>query len=335
MLRCSLTGDIFKQYSTSLYCSATQHRCSPAKPIHEVEVGADATHHYSATEAATCLETRRVLFVGDSTTRHLFYAYTAIAGRPLVPKMRWKAGDYEPRHRWNWWSRTRSGNKSVWRPHTGYDRRGPCDVTHRCMRDEAMGPRGRAGYVAIKSNLEDDVSRTTRLLANGTWDTVVIQCPFWHYVESRAYDSTQTADARRAAITARTALPAGPLGFGAACADYFRLAQRLQPAAARFMLGHFSQPVSIERYGEASCRFEENLILELHTSLGVECRRTSAADSYEFVVASPATDVPSVTPIDRFTIVGPNGTYDGVHPGLGRQFALVQLLLNHVCSLAS
>ena len=57
-----------------------------------------ATHHFLAREAAHCLQDLRVLFVGDSTARHCFYTYTALAGQPVVPTMQWKEGAFEPVH---------------------------------------------------------------------------------------------------------------------------------------------------------------------------------------------------------------------------------------------
>lgn len=88
-----------------------------------------------------------------------------------------------------------------------------------------------------------------------------------------------------------------------------------------------AQPALAQRYGEASQRFERQLVAELHAALGIGCRWRGGA--YELVGAAAAAAEP-ITPLDRFNIVG-HRSYDGVHPTLPAQYGVVQLLLNHLC----
>lgn len=242
----------FSRFSTTSYCAgAVERRClrpdcfwntgtwDPGAPV----------RHFGAAEASRCAHAQRILFVGDSTARHTFYAYTAIAGQPLVRTMKWRDGTFEPQSRWPMARRPApfgSNRSSAWEPQTGWDRRGACDVTHRCTRDEPIGAGGgRAGYTATKAGVDEEMGRYRRLLSNGSWDAVVIQCPFWHFVEAGAYDATLTSAARRAVVRQRTTLPADDgaaalSGYGAACARYVHLARRERPAARLFLLGHFA-----------------------------------------------------------------------------------------------
>ena len=137
--------------------------------------------------------------------------------------------------------------------HAGVDRHGACDVTHHCTRDERLGSTGRASYLATKGSTSEEVQRYTRLLSNETWDAVVLQCPFWHFLEASAYDAQLSPQARRAAIVQRTAALRGKLGYGGACVTYARLARKLQPAARLYLLGHYAQPVLTQHFGEV-CR---------------------------------------------------------------------------------
>ena len=116
---------------------------------------------------------------------------------------------------------------------------------------------GRAGYSATKAGVAEEMGRYRRLLSNGSWDAVVIQCPLWHFIEKGAYDATLTSVARRAAVRQRTALPADDgaaalSGFGAACARYVHLARRQQPAARIFLLGHFARAAKFKKAGNAA-----------------------------------------------------------------------------------
>lgn len=242
----------FTRFSSNSYCAgAVDRRClrpdcfwsaggwDPGAPV----------HHFGPAEASYCAQAQRVLFVGDSTARHTFYAYTAVGGQPLVRTMKWRPGTFEPQSRWPMARRKApvgSNRSSLWEPQTGWDRHGACDVTHRCTRDEPIGAAGgRVGYTATKAGSDEEMGRYRRLLSNGSWDAVVVQCPFWHFVEAGAYDSTLTSAARRAAVRQRTTLPADDgaaalSGFGAACAGYFRVAQQQRPVARLFLLGHFA-----------------------------------------------------------------------------------------------
>lgn len=264
-----VTSAGFLRFATSSYCAgAVERRClrpdcywasgtwDPGAPV----------HHFSAAEASRCTQAQKVLFVGDSTARHTFYAYTAIAGHPLVPTMKWRDGAFEPQGHWPMARRRApagSNRSSSWAPQTGWDRHGACDVTHRCTRDEPIGigggraGSGRAGYSATKVGAAEEMGRYRRLLSNGSWDAVVVQCPLWHFIEKGAYDATLTSVARRAAVRQRTALPADDgaaalSGFGAACARYVQLARRQRPAARVFLLGHFARAARFKKAGHAA-----------------------------------------------------------------------------------
>ena len=75
---------------------------------------------------------------------------------------------------------------------------------------------------------------------------------------------------------------------------------------------------------------EKALVEELHIAFGLRCDWSASEGAYQLVTSTNAPDR-SITPIDRYNIVGAHRTYDGVHPTLGAQYAIGQLLVNHLC----
>ena len=121
--------------------------------------------------------------------------------------------------------------------------------------------------------------------------------------------------------------PASYARFGAACRSILDLVRHElsalnarigRPPPRMFALGLSSLPPM-----RAGVDVDEPAIVEeLHTALGLRCTQRWGV----FELGSRHT----VEPIDRYNVWGARKR-DTIHPFFNGQFALVQLILNHVC----
>jgi len=304
--------------------------------------GQKGFHRLDKHEAARCLRGRRILVVGDSTTREVYTALTAQAGAPVVRRMRWSDGEWEPAHRWHM-SRRWEVNRSVWFADHTHDRHGTCSFSSRCVRDELLGadepgrPAGHAGFVFVMPNTQEELSRFQRLLVSQPWEAVLVQCPFWHFFAPQAYNYTISRSARKAFVRLPLQAPAGPIGFGKSCAQYVGIARRQLPEAQIFVLGLYQMGTlggmallpngqSEKVRARSTTEFEEALLHELHDALEVRCERRGNGYAITHTLHG-------ATMLDRYNLVGPSGarTRDGAHLHTGASHALVQHMLNWMC----
>lgn len=110
----------------------------------------------------------------------------------------------------------------------------------------------------------------------------------------------------------------------AGCADIVRHVRAHSPRARVYMLG-LSQLPSGARQFKSIHLDEKPLFAALNAALGVSCAREPDGGGYTLRMAH------GVTPLDRYNLWA-GRKRDGVHPFFNAHFALVQLLLNHVCN---
>mmetsp|Transcript_10490 Transcript_10490/g.30987 ORF Transcript_10490/g.30987 Transcript_10490/m.30987 type:complete len:266 (+) Transcript_10490:189-986(+) len=108
-----------------------------------------------------------------------------------------------------------------------------------------------------------------------------------------------------------------------------------------YLLGVASLPKNHPKFPPGD---EELIVQSMHRSLGIECRnkshsaarhaRTETSGASSSHVASPPKyklySSEGIVPVDRYNVWGWRKR-DGVHPFFNAHFALVQLMLNHLC----
>ena len=285
--------------------------------------------------------------VGDSTTREVYAALTAQASTPVVRRMRWNDGEWEPAHRWRMSHMWQNGTRVWFEDHTT-DRHGACSFSTRCVRDEPLGveepgraPAGHAGFVFVTRNTTEELSRFRTLLVSQPWETVLVQCPFWHFFAPQAYNYTVSRSVRQSYVRLPLQPPARPLGFAEACAQYVGMARRQLPEAQIYVLGLYQMGYmggmarlpdggSEKVRARSTSAFEEALRRELHEAFEVECEARGTGHAITHTLHG-------VTMLDRYNLVGSRGarTRDGSHLVAGASHALVQHLLNWVCPATS
>ena len=131
--------------------------------------------------------------------------------------------------------------------------------------------------------------------------------------------------------------------MGTACLQYIDegvLAS--SPKAEVFHLGITPLPGWTRTLGGPDV--ESTVFRNINAALGLRCRRRGAAEHKASMHAEraegrtpphPTGDFAlssrrGIVPIDRYSIVGPRRR-DMIHPFFNAQFAIVQLMLNHMC----
>ena len=277
---------------------------------------------------------KRLHFAGDSTTRDTFYEFAATAGHPLFAggTGSWPPGAYEPR----------SPITSA-----GRDRKGEClgnfERGKFCLRDERFpAPGGGAEtrfsfQFLMRSNSSWEVDHARRMLADRHLDAAFVQCPVYEWFKPDAYNYSKTKE-ERARIVDVDELAVGPrhwAGIGISCAEYIDNVVRPAIAANKlidggnastsdtrlFVLGLTPLPQWTRIHGTDAV--EARVFDSVNTALGMRCRRHVDGNW-------GLTSRKHITPIDRYAIVGPRRR-DAIHPFFNAQFAIVQMMLNHLC----
>jgi hypothetical protein len=354
-------GSTFRHFAAQLYCSgAEEQRCPDGRqagvcnwfrsgsqliPIVDADVnrswsensrrfssdrwdpvraGASGFRYFDRDAAASCVRGKRIHLAGDSTTRDTFYEFAAAAGHSMFadPKQGvWPPGAYEPR----------SPMSSA-----GRDIHGEClgnfDRKKFCVRDERYAEAGGEERSAaetrlsfqflMRSNSSWEVSQAAGMLADRRIDAAFVQCPIYEWFKPDAYNYSKSKE-ERARIVDVDELAVGPkhwAGMGTSCAQYIDTV--IRPNASRlFMLGPTPLPMWTRLHG--SEQVEARVFEALHKGLGVRCHRHM---DHSWGITSRS----GVTPIDRYAIVG-GRRRDAIHPFFNAQFAIVQLMLNHLC----
>ena len=150
------------------------------------------------------------------------------------------------------------------------------------------------------------------------------QCPQYEYFKPDAYDYSLSKE-ERAKPSNRRMGPSNLAGIGRACREFLEAAvvgkgRRTQV----YHLGMTPLPGWTRELGGE--RVEADIFASIHAALGLRCHR--AADGTYTHSVDPSS--PITTSIDRYAVVGQRKR-DGIHPFWNAQFAIVQLMLNHMC----
>ena len=309
-----------------------------------VRSGSSGFRYFGREEAARCVQGKRIHLAGDSTTRDTFYEFAAVAGHPMFADQNfgvWQDGAYEPRS-----------------PFTsaGRDKNGEClgnyDRKKFCLRDErhasaSGGPETRLSFqFLMKSNSSWEVEQATGMMRDRKIDAAFVQCPIYEWFKPDAYNYSKSKE-ERAKVVEVDELAVGPRhweGMGVSCAQY--LDNVIRPAIAAgapaadggvdggkptrlFLLGPTPLPAWTRLHGTDSV--EAFVFASINNALGVRCRKHSDGS---WGLLPPRSGATPITPIDRYAIVG-GRRRDAIHPFFNAQFAIVQLMLNHLCPAKS
>ena len=317
--------------------------------------GATGFRYFGKEAAAKCVRGKRIHFAGDSTTRDTFYEFAAVAGFPMFSDSKfgdWPEGAYEPRSPITSAGRDRSGECLG-----NYDRK------KYCLRDERHASPPSSGSVGgletrfsfqflMQSNSSWEVDHASKMLADRKIDAAFVQCPIYEWFRPDAYNYSKTKE-ERARVVEVDELAVGPehwAGMGISCAQYIdnvirpaivaAAADSSAAAAAEggaasdekptriFLLGPTPLPAWTRLHGTDAV--EPFVFHSIHQALGVRCHRKATGSSADGGGTWGVSTRGGVTPIDRYSIVG-GRRRDAIHPFFNAQFAIVQLVLNHLC----
>ncbi|KAL1529222.1 hypothetical protein AB1Y20_000177 [Prymnesium parvum] len=298
--------------------------------------GVPGFRYFGPAASEACVRGKRVMIAGDSTTRDTFYEFALVAGRPM-----WSQRVYE--RRGSYWP------EGQYEPHTptssgGADIRGACignyDKRKMCWRDESFaGGATRLGFQFLtRANSSWELDRVREGLSERAADVVFVQCPIYEYFKPDAYDYSLSKEARHRLANEKMG-PHHLQAMGSACLEYIDMVRSTSPKAQIFLLGITPLPAWTRTIGGDDV--ESKIFKSINTALGIRCRRRATDDRRpEKAIGSRpggASDWTyalstqrSVTPIDRYAIVGPRRR-DMIHPFFNAQFAIVQMMLNHMC----
>ena len=181
------------------------------------------------------------------------------------------------------------------------------------------------GPLAICICLSFQVRRTKESLATREADAAFVQCPVLGYFKPNAYKYSESRISRQhlsqQLIKGRLA-PQVLKRIGLACRQYIDDAVRAtSPRTRLFLLGTTPLPPWARQLGGQ--HIEARIFASINAALGLRCDRQIDG---KFALHSQH----GVMAIDRYAIVGPRKV-DEVHPFFNAQFAIVQLMLNHLC----
>ena len=204
-----------------------------------------------------------------------------------------------------------------------------------CFRDERIpldgGAETRLGYQFLtRGNSTWEVTSARSSLADRPADVAFVQCPIYEYFRPDAYNYSKSK-AERARLGDD---PVGPRHFeamGVACLQYINTAIRAAGGERTrvFVLGITPLPAWTRKQGGE--RVEATIFQSINAAMGIKCRRTrggaSGGGGYFLAGAGRRADV---IPVDRYAVTGLRRR-DAIHPFFNAQFAIVQLMLNHMC----
>lgn len=279
--------------------------------------------HFDREAAAACVRAKRLLVAGDSTSRDTFYMLGLVAGHggSLFANMPNSSREYWP--------------DGSWMPATSrmQDRQGPClgnyDKTIRCVRDhEFVNPPGEPStrlsfQFLMTSNASWELHDARKMLGERPPDFAFVQCPQYEWFKPDAYNYSLSREERARVIKLDGKMGERYLeGIGVSCRTFIeRAISRPSPRTKVFHLGMTPLPGWTHTLGGEDV--ERNIFRSIHNALGLRCRKS--AEGYVHSSQGPV-----VSSIDRFAVCGPRKR-DGIHPLWNAQFAVVQLMLNHMC----
>ncbi len=302
--------------------AASQHQHKQGSACAQRDAADEHRHrgycHHDAAAAAACMLNRSVLIAGDSTTRDTFYTFAAETG---LGDLAFTKGTFNPR-----WAGDRAGR---W----GSDASGACRgavIRHGgCHRMVARGRSRLAFQFLTAQSVQGDLDDMEALSAGEAFDDAFVQCPVYEFFKPDAYNYT-LGKGERARRSNETLGPGHLHDIGAWCRTYVdrvaELGRRRGVRTRIFMLGTVPLPGWTRALGGSDV--ESRIFRSIEQGLGLSCIPTEA-DPRAYHVVSKGT--PVVTAIDRYGTVGIR-RIDLIHPFPNAQYAVVQLMLNHMCS---
>lgn len=282
--------------------------------------------YFDRDAAAECVRHKRIFVAGDSTTRDTFYEFLAVSGHPIMNGMRnestlyWGDNRYDPQVPFSSFGR---------------DIRGQClgnaNKHSACTRDEIYaelhGQDTRLGFHFLStSNATWEIEKAVGLMDDRAPDAAFVQCPFYEWFKPDSYNYSLSKEQRARVVEPKEVGPRHFEAIGKSCLEYFDKAvtRRFGLQTRLFMLGTSPLPGWTRDVGGADV--ERKVFNSLHRGLGIRCDDSTADGSWELFSKF------GITPIDRYAIVGQRKR-DGIHPLFNAQFAVVQLMLNHLCPM--
>ena len=167
-------------------------------------------------------------------------------------------------------------------------------------------------------------SKVTLALSPSTLTLHPPQCPQYEYFKPDAYDYSLSKEERAKPSNKRMG-PSHLAGIGRACREFIEAAVVNRGRRTQvYHLGMTPLPGWTRDIGGE--RVEADIFASIHAALGLRCHQ-AADGTYTHSVQHSS---PIVTSIDRYAVVGQRKR-DGIHPFWNAQFAIVQLMLNHMC----
>uniref|UniRef100_A0A7S4BGA5 Uncharacterized protein n=1 Tax=Chrysotila carterae TaxID=13221 RepID=A0A7S4BGA5_CHRCT len=291
-------------------------------PLLFPDVAGTGYRYFGREEAARCLRHKHIMVAGDSTARDTFYTLMNVAGRPIMHGIMNDSRKY-----WGGYSPATPDSSG------GQDVFGRCmgDHTHQktCIRDLRFPERGGEDtrftfHFLTQSNSTWETSTASEVLSKHAPNAAFVACPFYEWFRPDAYNYNLTREQR-----ARQSNKVGPQhleAIGKSCSDYMdRVIVRPHGLKTRlFTLG--PPPLPGWTRDAAGVDVEKKIFRSIHKGLGLRCEKSDDAGGYELLSTR------GITPIDRYAVVGARRR-DAVHPYFNAQFAIVQLMLNHLCPL--
>lgn len=300
-------------------------RWDPLQP-HWPKSSESGFRYFGREAAHACLRGKRIMVAGDSTTRDTFYELVTVAGHggrimknlPNESRAYWPDGAYAPRE---------PGG-------TTQDKEGWCMGNHEkrmsCLRDiHVPGEAGRGAtrfsyQFLTQSNSTWELGLSGRQMGDRAPDFAFVQCPQYEYFKPDAYNYSLTKE-ERAMPSNKMMGPAHLAGIGRSCRDFIERAVVAKGGRTKiFHLGMTPLPGWTRELGGE--QVELDIFNSIHNALGLRCRKQP--DGTYVHTTHPSS--PITGSIDRYAIIGQRKR-DAIHPFWNGQFAIVQLMLNHMC----
>lgn len=304
-------------------------RWDPLQP-HWPKSSESGFRYFGREAARACLQGKRIMVAGDSTTRDTFYELVTVAGfggrimknLPNESRVYWPDGVYAPRE---------PGGTTA-------DREGWCMGNHEkrmsCLRDiHVPGERGRSTSFSYQfltqSNSTWELGLSGRQMGDrAPPDFAFVQCPQYEYFKPDAYNYSLSKEERAMPSNKRMG-PAHLEAIGRSCRDFIENAVVGRGGGGKertkvFQLGMTPLPGWTRELGGETV--ELDVFNSIHAALGLRCKRQP--DGTYVHTTHPSS--PIAASIDRYAIIGQRKR-DSIHPFWNGQFAIVQLMLNHMC----
>ena len=280
-----------------------------------------AYHHFDAERARNCVKNKNVFIAGDSTTRDTFYEFAAVAGLGHIAFENY----YPPPDHMNW-----ENSAQMKEPNGDYDAAGRCTgnviLKGGCQRVVEMNSTRIYFQFLTAQSVTRELDVIESLANRTTFDFAFVQCPMYEYLNPNAYNYSLTKEERARPMNDTSVGEKFLSKIGKNCRQYFDHIAKISNSQTQiFNLGITPLPGWTKTIlGDTA---ELKITRSIHRGLGISCHANRSSYHLQALSSSPV-----ITAIDRFNTVGLRRR-DFIHPLYNAQFAVVQLMLNHMCPL--